>query len=61
VASIADLLEICVESGVKMWPCGMTMDVFGYKPEDFMEGVQPVCGATHFLDYASDADISLFI
>jgi peroxiredoxin family protein len=61
VASIQDLIDMCLESGVKMFPCGMTMDVFGYKPTDFIDGVQPVCGATHFLDYASDADISLFV
>jgi peroxiredoxin family protein len=61
VATIQELIDISVESGVKLFPCAMTMDVFGYKPTDFIEGAQPVCGATHFLDYASDADISLFI
>ncbi len=61
VASIDQLLEMAVESGVKMWPCGMTLEVFGYKPEDFIKGVQPVCGATHFIGYAKDADVSLYI
>jgi len=61
VATIKDLTDISIESGVKMFPCAMTMDVFGYKPTDFLEGVQPVCGATAFLDYAADADISLFV
>lgn len=61
VASIDQLLEMAVESGVKMWPCGMTLEVFGYKPDDFIEGVQAVCGATHFIGYAQDADVSLFI
>jgi len=39
----------------------MTMDVFGYKPDDFIEGIQQICGATHFLGFAKDADVSLFI
>jgi peroxiredoxin family protein len=39
----------------------MTMDVFGYKESEFIEGVDPICGATHFLDWASDADICLFV
>ena len=61
VASIDDLLEMAVESGVKMWPCGMTLEVFGYKQEDFIDGVEQVCGAAHFIGYAQDADVSLFI
>jgi peroxiredoxin family protein len=61
VASIDELLEMAVESGVKMWPCGMTLEVFGYKQDDFIEGVQQVCGAAHFIGYAQDADVSLFI
>ena len=61
VATIDELLEMTVDSGVKMWPCGMTLEVFGYKQEDFIDGVQQVCGAAHFIGYAQDADVSLFI
>ncbi len=61
VSSIDQLLSLAVEAGVKMWPCGMTLEVFGYKQADFIEGVQEVCGATHFIGYAQDADVSLFI
>ena len=61
VASIDELLEMAVDSGVKMWPCGMTLEVFGYKQEDFIDGAQQVCGAAHFIGYAQDADVSLFI
>lgn len=61
VSSIDELLELAVDAGVKMWPCGMTLEVFGYKQEDFIDGVQEVCGATHFIGYAKDADVSLFI
>ncbi len=61
VSTIDELLEMTVDSGVKMWPCGMTLEVFGYEQEDFIDGVQQVCGAAHFIGYAQDADVSLFI
>ena len=61
VASIDELVNICVELGVKMIPCGMTMDVFGFSKDGFIDVIEPVCGATHFLDWAADADVSLFI
>jgi len=61
VASIDELVELCIDMGVKMIPCGMTMDVFGFSKDGFIDGIEPVCGATHFLDWAADADVSLFI
>lgn len=61
VASIDELIELSVELGVKLQPCGMTMDVFGFSEGEFIDGIEPVCGATHFLDWAADADVSLFI
>jgi peroxiredoxin family protein len=60
VASIDELLELSIELGVKLSPCGMTMDVFGFPESSFIEGIEPVCGATHFLTWAADADIALF-
>jgi peroxiredoxin family protein len=60
VASIDELLELAVELGVKLSPCGMTMDVFGFPESSFIDGIEPVCGATHFLTWAADADIALF-
>lgn len=61
VASIDELLALAVELEVKLIPCGMTMDVFGYSEGGFIDGVEPVCGATHFLDWAKDSDVSLFV
>jgi len=60
VASIGELLDLAVEMGVKLSPCGMTMDVFGFAESSFIKGTEPVCGATHFLSWAADADIALF-
>ncbi|MEX1156985.1 MAG: DsrE/DsrF/DrsH-like family protein [Chloroflexota bacterium] len=61
VASIDELIDLSKELGVKLQPCGMTMDVFGFSEGEFIEGIEPVCGATHFLDWAADADVSLFV
>lgn len=61
VASIDELVDLAIEMGVIMQPCGMTMDVFGYKESEFIDGVQPVCGAAAYLSWAADADVSLMI
>jgi len=60
VASIEELREICVESGVRMIGCQMTMDVFGFAKEDFIDGVE-LGGAATFLEFAADSDIQLFV
>ena len=60
VAMIEELREICIESGVKLIGCQMTMDVFGFSQSDFVEGVD-IGGAATFLEFAADSDIQLFI
>ena len=61
VASIDDLLEAAVDTGVRLIPCAMTVEVFGYKNSDFIKEAEAACGAATFIDWAMDADISLFI
>lgn len=58
VPTVGQLLEIALESGVKMIACQMTVDVMGLKKEDFIDGVE-VGGAVTFLDYAYDADVTV--
>ena len=60
VASIEEFREIWLESEVKMIGCQMTMDVFGFSKEDFIDGVE-VGGAATFLEFAADSDIQLFV
>jgi len=60
VATVEELREMCLDSGVKMIACQMTMDVFGFTRDDFIDGIE-VGGAATFLEYASGADIQLFI
>jgi len=61
VAGVEELRQACVEGGVKLIGCQMTVDLFGYKPEDFIPEVTEYCGAATFLQIARDADVSLFI
>lgn len=61
VASPTELLEMALDIGVRIHPCQMTMDLYGMKKEDFIDGIQPSLGAASFLDMAVNADITLFI
>lgn len=60
VASIEELRETCIDLGVKLIGCQMTMDVFGFKREDFVQ-ICEIGGAATFLEFAADADVSLFV
>jgi len=60
VASLEDLRSISVECGVKLIACQMTVDLFDFKREDFIDGIE-YAGAATFLEFAGDADINLFI
>jgi peroxiredoxin family protein len=61
VADITELRSLCLEAGVKMIGCQMTVDLFGFSHEDFIADVKEYCGAATFLPMARDADVSLFI
>ena len=61
VPTIEELLGKAVESGVALIPCGMTIDIFGYALDDFIPGVQPRLGSSDFLEFAKDANVTLFV
>lgn len=61
VASPKDLLEMAQELDVRLYPCQMTMDLYGLSKDDFIDGLEPPMGAASFIDIAADADITLFI
>jgi peroxiredoxin family protein len=60
VASIEELRQTCIDLDVRLIGCQMTMDVFGFKKEDFIPQAE-IGGAATFLEYAADADVQLFI
>jgi peroxiredoxin family protein len=61
VAPVEELRSACVEGGVNLIGCQMTVDLFGYSHDDFIPEVKEYCGAATFLPMARDADVSLFI
>ncbi|MDP7579275.1 MAG: DsrE/DsrF/DrsH-like family protein [SAR202 cluster bacterium] len=60
VATIEELRDICIESDVRLIGCQMTMDVFGFSKDDFIDEVD-IGGAATFLEFAAEADIQMFI
>ncbi|HRQ21892.1 MAG TPA: DsrE/DsrF/DrsH-like family protein [Anaerolineales bacterium] len=60
VASIPELRDMCVDLDVRMIGCQMTMDVFGFRKEEFITQAE-IGGAATFLEYAADAEVQLFI
>jgi peroxiredoxin family protein len=60
VASIEELRDLCQEAEVKMIACQMTVDVFGYSTDQFIDGIE-YGGAATFFEFAGQSDINLFI
>ncbi|AGA32104.1 NADH dehydrogenase [Thioalkalivibrio nitratireducens DSM 14787] len=60
VAEIAELRDLCLEAGVRLVACQMTVDLFDWRPSDFIDGVE-YGGATTFFDFAGESDVCLFI
>lgn len=56
-----ELFAMCLDLGVNMWPCQMTMDLLGIKPEQMVEGLGEPAGAATALARMSQSQISLFI
>ena len=59
VASIETLRDACVESGVKIIACQMTVDLFGFEHSDFIGNIE-YGGAATFFEFAGESDICLF-
>jgi peroxiredoxin family protein len=60
VATIPELRSLAIESGVRMIACQMTMDLFEYKLEDMIEGIE-LGGAATYIEVATQSEINLFI
>jgi len=60
VASIEDLREASVDLEIRMIACQMTLDLFEYKQEDMIDGIE-LGGAATYMETAAKSDINLFI
>jgi len=61
VASPAELLEMAAAMGVEFVPCQMTMDMFGIKREDLIDGMGEPVGAATYLSFVGEGSAPLFI
>jgi len=61
VASPAELLEMAQLMGVEFIPCQMTMDMFGIKYEDLMDGMGQPVGAATYLGFVGEGAKPIFI
>jgi peroxiredoxin family protein len=61
VASPAELLEMAQAMGVEFVPCQMTMDMFGIKREDLIDGMGEPVGAATYLGFVAEGAAPIFI
>ena len=61
VASPKELLEAAQEMGVEFIPCQMTMDMFGLKREDMIDGLGEPVGAATVIGLITDNSVPIFI
>ena len=60
VATVEELRDMAVEMDVRLIACQMTMDVFRFKKEDFIDETE-IAGAAAYLEFAVDSDVNLFV
>lgn len=60
VASVEELRELSVEADVRMIACQMTLELFDYKKEDLIDGIE-IGGAASYIEVATQSHINLFI
>jgi peroxiredoxin family protein len=61
VASPMELLAVAQEMGVELMPCQMTMDMFGLKREDMIDGLGEPVGAATVIALLQEGNAPLFI
>ena len=60
VAPVEELREICIETEVNLMACQMTVDLFGWKKDDFIPQISEWAGAATFLTVARASDVCLY-
>jgi peroxiredoxin family protein len=60
-ATIEELIDLSIDSGVDLQVCGMTADLMGYEAEDFYDGVTLDVGAATALQHMAESDVQLLV
>lgn len=58
--TVPEFIEMIQDLGVRFFACATTMGVMGVEESDLIDGCD-IAGAAAFLDFAADADVSLFV
>ena len=62
VASLEEMIDLAEELGVKIYVCEMSMDLMGFKPEEFIDYKDlGYAGVATFLAEAQNAKVQMFI
>jgi peroxiredoxin family protein len=57
VPPVREYLQMLSDAGAKMYACKMSVDMFGLKKEDFIDGVEDIVTAGDFMDMTDGAQI----
>ncbi|ELZ18013.1 hypothetical protein C477_12432 [Haloterrigena salina JCM 13891] len=60
-ATIEELIDLSLESGVDLQACQMTIELMDYDEDDFYDGVTTGVGAATALQHMADSDIQLLV
>jgi peroxiredoxin family protein len=52
---------MALDMGVEVMPCQMTMDMFGLRPEDMIDGMGEPVGAATVIGLLAEGNAPLFI
>ena len=61
IATVNELRDLCIEADVKLVACQMTVDLFGWRQDEFIPEISEWAGAATYLTTAQGADVTLFI
>ncbi|WP_049972356.1 DsrE/DsrF/DrsH-like family protein [Haladaptatus cibarius] len=60
-ATIEELIDVSIETGVELQACQMTMELMDYDENEFYDGVVSGVGAATALEHMAEADIQLLV
>ncbi len=60
-ATVEELIDVSLESGVDLQACQMTIDLMEYDEDDFYDGVTTGVGAATALQHMAESDVQLLV
>ena len=57
VPPVGEYLQMLVDGGARLYACKMSVDMFGLKKEDFVDGVLDIVTAGDFMNMTEGAQI----